>query len=252
MAANEMGPIISIITITYNAAETLERTIASVEAQDYGGIEYIIVDGGSTAGTLHIVGRHGKRINRCISEPDEGLYNAMNKGLDMATGDYVWFLNSGDELNSPDTVSLVASLCGGSDVCYGDTVITAMDGHVIGGRRLTPPENLSRDSFKNGMLVCHQAFVARRTLCPRYDTRYHYSADFDWCLRILSKSRKVVNSHATLVRFLDGGVTKSHIAQGLHERFDIMRQHFGTASTVAHHIPIALKFLWFWVTRGRF
>ena len=73
MAASEMGPIISIITITYNAAETLERTIASVEAQDYGGIEYIIVDGGSTDGTLHIVGRHGKRINRCISEPDAGV-----------------------------------------------------------------------------------------------------------------------------------------------------------------------------------
>ncbi len=252
MAKNSTGPIVTIITITYNAAETLERTIASVEAQDYGNIEYVIVDGGSTDGTMQIVGRHSQRVNKCISEPDDGLYYAMNKGLKAATGEYVWFLNSGDELNGPGTVSLVASLSDGADIIYGDTVITAMDGHVIGGRRLTPPERLTRESFRNGMLVCHQAFVARRSICPPYDTRYRYSADYDWCLRIVEKSRKAVNARASLVRFLDGGVTKSHIAEGLRERFDIMRRHYGTARTIARHIPIGAKFLWFWITRGRF
>lgn len=242
----------SIITITYNAVETLERTIASVEAQDYRAIEYIVVDGGSTDGTMQVVGRHTPTVSRCISEPDDGLYYAMNKGLKVATGEYVWFLNAGDELNSPDTVSRVMSSAAGADVCYGDTVITAMDGSVIGKRRLAPPESLTAESFRNGMLVCHQAFIARRSLCPQYDTRYRYSADYDWCVKILKSARKIVNTRETLVRFLDGGVTSSHIVEGLKERFDIMRRHFGTAGTVMKHIPIGAKFLWFWATRGRF
>lgn len=244
--------MVSIITITYNAAATIERTIASVEKQDYRSIEYIIVDGGSTDGTMQIVGRHMSSINRCVSEPDNGIYDAMNKGLKLATGIYVWFLNSGDELNEPDTVSKVMASARGADVYYGDTVITLMDGSVVGGRRLTPPEELTSESFRDGMLVCHQAFVARRSICEPYDTKYRFSADFDWCLRILEKAKTVVNTHETIVRFLDGGVTKSHIVEGLRERFDIMRHHYGTASTVARHIPIGLRFLWFWATKGRF
>ncbi len=244
--------IVSIITITYNAVETLERTIESVEAQDYRAIEYIVVDGGSTDGTMQVVGRHATTVGRCISEPDDGLYYAMNKGLKLATGEYVWFLNAGDELNSPDTVSRVMASATGADVYYGDTVITAMDGSVIGKRRLAPPEVLTAESFRDGMLVCHQAFIARRSLCPQYDTRYKYSADYDWCVKILKSARKIVNTHETLVRFLDGGVTSSHIVEGLKERFAIMRQHFGTAGTVMKHIPIGVKFLWFWATRGRF
>ncbi len=242
----------SIITITFNAVETLERTIASVEAQDYRAIEYIVVDGGSTDGTMQVVGRHASTVGRCISEPDDGLYYAMNKGLKVATGEYVWFLNAGDELNSPDTVSRVMNSDRGADVYYGDTVITSMDGSVIGKRRLAPPESLTAESFRNGMLVCHQAFIARRSLCPQYDTRYKYSADYDWCVKILKSARKVVNTHETLVRFLDGGVTSSHIVDGLKERFAIMRRHFGTVGTVLKHIPIGVKFLWFWATRGRF
>ncbi len=244
--------IVSIITITFNAVETLERTIASVEAQDYRAIEYIVVDGGSTDGTMQVVGRHASTVGRCISEPDDGLYYAMNKGLKVATGEYVWFLNAGDELNSPDTVSRVMNSDRGADVYYGDTVITSMDGSVIGKRRLAPPESLTAESFRNGMLVCHQAFIARRSLCPQYDTRYKYSADYDWCVKILKSARKVVNTHETLVRFLDGGVTSSHIVDGLKERFAIMRRHFGTVGTVLKHIPIGVKFLWFWATRGRF
>ena len=245
-------PIVSIITITYNAVQTVERTILSVEEQDYPAIQYIVIDGGSTDGTMQVVGRHSKRVNLIVSEPDDGIYYAMNKGLDIATGEYVWFVNAGDEFNGPDAVSRAMANADGADICYGDTVITAMDGSIIGGRRLTPPETLTRDSFRDGMLVCHQAFIARRTLCPHYDTQYRFSADYDWCLRIIEKSRKTVNTHETIVRFLDGGVTKSHIVDGLRERFRIMRQHYGLAPTVLRHIPIGIRFLWFWATKGRF
>lgn len=251
--ANEMSPTVSIITITYNAAETLERTIASVERQDYAAIEYVVVDGASTDGTMEIVGRHAATVSKYVSEPDNGLYYAMNKGLAMATGDYVWFVNAGDELYAPTTVSDMVGKGGrDTDVYYGDTVITRMDGSEIGRRRLAPPESLNRDSFRRGMLVCHQAFVARRSLCPAYDTRYRLSADFDWCVKILSRSKRVVNTRQTLVRFLDGGMTRHNIPRALGERFEIMCHHYGWTSTVLHHIPIAAKFFWYWVTNGRF
>lgn len=251
--ASERIATVSIITITYNAADTLERTIVSVEKQDYAAIEYIVVDGASTDGTMEIVGRHVTTVSKYVSEPDDGLYFAMNKGLEMATGEYVWFLNAGDELRDEDTVSrMIGTGSRDTDVFYGDTVITKMDGSEVGRRRLCPPERLTAESFKNGMLVCHQAFVARRTICPLYDTQYKLSADFDWCLRILEKSRETVNTRLTLVRFLDGGVTKQNIPTALKERFAIMCHHFGTVTTIAHHIPIAFKFFWFWITRGRF
>lgn len=244
---------VSIITITYNAAETLERTIESVERQDYGAIEYIVVDGASTDGTMEIVGRHSEIVSKYVSEPDGGIYFAMNKGLAMSTGEYVWFLNAGDELKESGTVRLMMSKGGrDADVYYGDTVITRMDGSEIGKRRLSPPENLTRDSFRRGMLVCHQAFVARRTICQPYDTQYRVSADYEWCLSILERSRNTVNTGMTLVRFLDGGVTKHNIGLALRERFVIMSRHFGLASTIVHHIPIAAKFFWFWATKGWF
>lgn len=252
MAADNAGPMVSVITITYNAAQTLERTIVSVEAQDYKAIEYIIVDGGSTDGTMQIVGRHERSISRCISEPDDGIYFAMNKGLAAATGEYVWFLNAGDEFHSPSSVSDAMSAAAGADVVYGDTVVTAADGSVIGGRRLEPPERLTADSFRDGMLVCHQAFVPRRSICPPYDTSFRFSADYDWCLKILLKARSVVNARQVLVRFLDGGFTKSHIAQGLRERFAIMSRQFGLAPTLARHLLIAARFFRFWIAKGRF
>lgn len=250
--ADNLGPMVSIITITFNAAKTLERTIVSVERQDYKAVEYIIVDGGSTDGTMQIVGRHERTVNRCISEPDDGIYFAMNKGLAAATGEFVWFLNAGDELADETTLSSVMAAAKDADVIYGDTVLTRLDGSLIGGRRLAPPDQLTPDSFRDGMLVCHQAFVARRTLCSPYDTSFRFSADFDWCLKILLKARNVVNTRRTLVRFLDGGFTKSHIVEGLRERFTIMSRQFGFFPTLVRHIPIAARFFWFLITKGRF
>lgn len=253
-------PLLSIVTITYNAEATLERTIESVRRQDYKNIEYIIVDGASTDGTLRIAYRHQETVNRVVSERDQGIYDAMNKGLALATGDYVWFVNAGDELRDPSTARLAMECATASaatskewaDVIYGDTVITDMAGQEIGGRRLTPPESLTAESFRRGMLVCHQAFIARRTMSPRYDLRYRLSADFEWCLSILERASRVTNSHLTLARFLDGGITKSNIPTALRERFCIMCRHFGVASTVWNHIPIAFKFFRFLIANRRF
>lgn len=246
------SPRISIITITYNAEATLERTIKSVERQDYASIEYIVVDGKSKDGTMSIVKNHEGRVDKWVSEPDDGLYYAMNKGLSMATGEYVWFMNAGDEIAERETISKMMMSEEGADVYYGDTVMTNMEGDVIGNRRLVPPVNLTWKSFKSGMLVSHQSFVARRELCEEYDTNYRFSADFDWCVKILKKSKKIKNTGMTLSRFLDGGITKQNIAAGLKERFVIMTKHYGIISTIMYHVPIAIKFFYFWISKGRF
>ncbi|MDV7391601.1 glycosyltransferase, partial [Arthrospira platensis SPKY1] len=104
-------PSVSIITVVYNACDLLQGTMASVFEQSWPHIEYIVVDGGSTDGTTELIRAQAGRISRWVSEPDKGLYDAMNKGLRMATGDFVWFLNAGDRLFTPDTVERVMEKC---------------------------------------------------------------------------------------------------------------------------------------------
>jgi glycosyltransferase involved in cell wall biosynthesis len=249
-----MQPKFSIITITYNAAETIERTIESIVNQTYKNIEYIIIDGASTDDTLKKIEPYKYAISYIVSEKDKGLYDAMNKGLRAATGDYVWFINSGDEIATKTTLDDVTKLITNElpDVIYGDTLMTSMDGEVIGGRRLTPPEKLTWKSFRMGMLVSHQAFIAKRALANEYDISYRFSADFDWCVSILKRSRSILNTHMTLARFLDGGITKQNIAAGLRERFRIMVRYYGLLPTIAHHIPIAVKFFFYLFINKRY
>ena len=147
-------PKFSIITVTYNAEKVLEDTIQSIVTQSYKNVEYIIVDGGSTDGTLSIVNKYKEHIHTLVSEPDKGLYDAMNKGLKLATGDYVWFLNAGDTLYTADTVQrIVASLkkkVSLPDVIYGETRIVDAEGRSLGMRRLKAPEKLTWKSFRMG------------------------------------------------------------------------------------------------------
>ncbi|MEG1186998.1 MAG: glycosyltransferase family 2 protein, partial [Bacteroidales bacterium] len=131
-------PRFSIITITYNAEKTLEPTIRSILEQDYPNIEYIIIDGASKDGTLKLIDRFRDRIAKVVSEPDKGLYDAMNKGLQHATGDYVWFINAGDALHSPFTVRRITEKIGDTmpDIIYGETALVNQERTFIGMRRL--------------------------------------------------------------------------------------------------------------------
>lgn len=233
-------PKFSIITVTYNAEKVLEDTIQSVVFQTYRNVEYILVDGNSKDNTLAIIHKYRDRITHIISEPDKGLYDAMNKGIHLATGDYVCFLNAGDELHDPETLQKMTYTLKGKelpDVIYGETAIIDDKGHFIRMRRLSAPDQLTWKSFKQGMLVCHQAFFARRTLAIQnlYDLQYRFSADFDWCIRIMKQSQTLHNTRLILIDYLNEGMTSRNHKASLKERFRIMTKHYGWLRTLLQH-----------------
>ena len=247
MHNTHLHPKFSIITVTYNAAQVLEDTIQSVITQTYKGVEYIIIDGGSKDGTLDIINRYKTHIHTVISEPDKGLYDAMNRGIRVATGDYICFLNAGDALHEDDTLLLMVHSITGEvlpDVLYGETQLVDEEGHFVRMRRLSAPEQLTWKSFQKGMLVCHQAFFARRELVEPYDLHYRFSADFDWCIRIMKKSHNLHNTHLTLIDYLNEGMTTRNHKASLKERFHIMCKHYGYVSTVLHHIGFVFRLLY--------
>lgn len=239
-------PVFSIITITYNASKYLEQTVLSILSQSYSNIEYIIIDGASSDGTLEIIKQYESGVSCWISESDKGIYDAMNKGLQKATGDYVWFINAGDSLCTSDIVQQVAALVQKKkvlpDIIYGETIIVDEDGKSLGKRRLKAPGKLTWKSFRMGMLVCHQSFITKRTIAPLYDLKYHYSADFEWCIRCMKNAQRIYNTRMVLSNFLDGGVSTTQRKASLKERYDIMCQYYGMVSTSLFHIWFAIRF----------
>jgi glycosyltransferase involved in cell wall biosynthesis len=242
-------PKISIITVVYNAEELIERTIKSVLCQSYSNIEYVIIDGASCDGTIKIIEKYRSSIKTLVSEKDRGIYDAMNKGLALATGDYVLFINSGDELHSATTLEDVFKNVKNADVYYGNTQVADLNGNVLGERRLTPPENLTWKSFKFGMTVSHQSFIAKRTLCEPYSMDYRLASDIDWIIKILKKSNRIVNTHLYISKFLEGGLTSRLRKLAWAERFKVLAKHYGFIQTVINHLFIIIRFLIQKITR---
>lgn len=248
---------ISIVTITYNAEAVLQRTLDSVSSQTYRGIEHLIIDGASKDGTMDLVSRYKVRDLpyevRVVSEPDKGIYDAMNKGLRLATGEYIVFLNAGDTLHDEKTLDMVASSLQPAAnsqqpaVIYGDTNIVDDEGHFLRKRHLSVPDNLTWRSFKQGMLVCHQAFYARLDIARDipYDLQYRHSADVDWCIRVMKEAERrhlpLVRVQGVVADFLDGGDSSKNHRASLRERFNVMRRHYGLLTTCLMHVWFLLR-----------
>ena len=245
-------PKISIITVVFNDVRNLASTISSIERLTYPNLEYIVIDGGSKDGSVELIKRHQAIVTRWLSEPDHGLYDAMNKGMELASGDYLWFVNAGDEPSAPDVLEQIFADGKWADLYYGDTLLIDEEGKVIGLRRLSPPRELNWRHFRHGMLVSHQSFIPSRKVVKKYDLRFKFSADYDWCLYALKKASDVRNTHLVLSHFREGGLTKQNIVPGLMERFRIMVKNFGFFSTLAAHLVIAPKFFYYWVKNKRF
>ncbi len=240
-----MNPIFSIITVTFNAAKVIQPTLDSIKEQDFCDFEHLIVDGASNDNTLEIARNAEIPQMRIYSEPDNGLYDAMNKSIALAKGQFLIFLNAGDSFASKESLRhLSEHATPGTDIIYGQTQIVNNKREVIGKRHLTAPKHLTADSFKHGMLVCHQAFVTRRDIAPLYDLNYRFSADFDWCIKCLKKSRK--NSYVgdtPIIDFLTDGLTDKYHKKSLKERFDIMCKNYGTITTILLHISFIPRYL---------
>ncbi len=233
-----MSPLFSIITITFNAEHELPATLASVRSQKFTDFEQLIIDGASTDGTVALAEKSGIAGLTIVSEPDKGLYDAMNKGIARARGTYLIFLNAGDALHSPDTLQEIADAIKDDDkpdIVYGQTQIVDANRKFIGMRHLTAPEHLTFDSFKHGMLVCHQAFVVRRELAEPYNLAYRFSADYEWCLRCLKKAKRCAYTGTTLIDYLADGLTDKNHKASLKERYHIMCQYYGTLPTIIRH-----------------
>lgn len=253
----------SIVTITYNADNVLGKTVDSVFSQTYPHVEHVIIDGASTDDTLKVAQDYMQRSYaasngheiRIVSEPDNGLYDAMNKGLRQVSGDYVLFLNAGDFFPDSEVLSNIARNVGLEGVSreklpvvlYGNTDIVDNDGRFLRHRRLQPPANLSWRSFRHGMLVCHQAFYARLDIAKTvpYDCRYRFSADVDWCIRIMKEAEirhlPLLNLHLVVANYTEEGQSTIHHRESLNERYQIMCHHYGRIPTIFMHLWFAVR-----------
>lgn len=238
-------PLFSIITVVFNGEKLLPGTAESVFKQTFTNYEYLIVDGASKDNTVAYIHRLETQMPnlRWISERDKGLYDAMNKGLFLAKGDFVLFLNAGDHLHAPDTLEKLAALVTPqTGVLYGETQLVddlrenAGVMSELSTRKL--PQTLTWKDYLGGMLVVHQSFVARRSLASEYQTD-NLCADFDWCINILKKSRENRYAGIIISDYLMGGMSKQRHRQSLIDRFKVMQKHYGLWPAVWAHVKIA-------------
>jgi glycosyltransferase involved in cell wall biosynthesis len=241
-------PKISIITVTFNADKWIEMTMQSVFAQTYPNIEYIIVDGLSKDKTLEIVQNYNSKIAKIIVEKDKNNYDAMNKGLRAATGDYVWFLHAGDVIPNPQTLYLALENWQNEDFIYGKAEIQTLDNQILPLHKPHPEAaHFSWQSLINGMIICHQSMLMKRAICVEYNfENYRIAADLDWSIRCLKQATTFKNTNTILCTFLAGGLSNQHRKQGLKERFRILKYHFGLFNTIFQHA----RFFWQSLQRG--
>ena len=251
--------VFTVVTVTYNAGSTIQRTLESVASQTYPCVEHLVVDGCSSDDTMSVLRNHVEnnpkagRTLRLLREPDKGLYDAMNKGIAQAHGNYIIFLNAGDTFHEPTTLEQVAGKIIGfrrglrPAVIYGETDLVDNEGRFLRHRRLTTPSKLTWRSFINGMRVCHQSFYVRADLAraEQYDLHWRFSADFDWCVRILHRAGRrhlpIFNTNLILTDYLSEGMTTANHSASLKERMRIMAHHYGWPLTLAAHLWFCVR-----------
>jgi len=243
-------PIVSVITVVYNGDQFIESTIKSVVNQSYQNVEYIIIDGLSTDNTLSIIRQYDDQIDYWLSERDKGIYDAMNRGLVKAQGDYVWFINAGDLISEKDTLEkLMLNSAKDADIYYGETYLIDMAGKVLGTRsdRTTRklPKDLTWRNMSRGMVVSHQSILVRKNIAPLYNLNYSCSADVDWVINSLKAAKTIVNVKFVLTKYLIGGHSIQLQKMGWWERFKIYVKHYGLLATFWNHLFIIVRALKF-------
>ena len=219
---------VSVITVCYNSAASIVDTLQAVASQLHDDIEHIVVDGGSSDGTIELVQRHGKHVDKFISEPDKGIYDAMNKGLALATGDYVAYLNSDDFYTNNETVSRVVAAIRNtkSDTVFGDLSYVQRENPSL-RVRYWKSQAFQTGSFARGHPPPHPTFFIRRELLVSlkgFDVSYRLASDFDLMFRAL-EVEKCTSTYLPneLVRMRMGGATNRSITSILYQNQEILR-----------------------------
>lgn len=221
---------ITVITVCFNAAETIKDTLLSVASQDHPDIEHIVMDGGSTDGTQDVVREHGKHVAKFVSEPDRGLYDAMNKAVRLATGDYIGFLHADDMLADAGALSRIAACAKASPVELILSDITFVEKDDIGKRvRFYSAKGFTPDWLLIGDIPPQPGTYHRRDVYERYgdyDLDFTMSSDFDFFLRLFRIHRvSYAILPATTVLMRVGGKS----SQGLSSYLQINRDIMGSA-----------------------
>lgn len=240
------NPRVTIVTVTYNAASFIERTLQSVDEQGILDIEHLIVDGMSKDDTLSIVAKYAQPWRRVVSEKDSGLYDAMNKSLKLATGDYLIFLNAGDVFFDKDVLRFALEHAADADFVYGETKVIDEAGVLGEWHKITPStkEMLGGRCFLQGMVICHQAMMVKRSIAPEYlYKRWKYVADLDWSIRTARNAKSFVSLERNTIKFLLGGFSDQRRKESLKERWRVLVEHFGLWSTLCAHVVIVSEFI---------
>jgi len=224
---NSRHPLISIITVVYNAEEFLEETILSVLNQNYQNIEYIIIDGGSNDLTLDIINKYQDKIDIFVSEKDKGIYDAMNKGIGLANGEWLSFLNAGDLFFGNDVLTKVFEKkrtdC---SFIYGKVDYYSIEN----GSNQTLGKKVSVRDFQTSFPICHQSMFFNKEIFNffgRYDLNYKVTADYDLVIKIFKdRAVKKVYIDSVISKFLTDGFGFNNSIQGHWERVKIADNHF--------------------------
>jgi glycosyltransferase involved in cell wall biosynthesis len=231
------APFVSIVTVTFNAAAHLVPTIESVLAQTHRPLEYVIVDGGSTDGTVDIIKRYEKHLARWVSEPDRGIYDAMNQSLGLVQGEWVNFMNAGDVFASPESVAgALVGLPAGAEVVYGSYDLAYRTFH----KHKPAPADLS--GLVWGMAVNHQSVFVRTGVARAhpFDLGYPLAADFGQLLGLYRAGAKFHRADQTVARFADGGVSAARKAEYLRQCLAVAQRLYPEVAGLPGHYARAI------------
>lgn len=235
----KQNPLISIITVSFNALSTIENTVNSIINQNYSNIEYIIIDGGSTDGTIDIIKKYAQNITYWISEPDKGIYDAMNKAIKLAKGEWINFMNCGDSFYCEDTIEQVIEYISKNrnvDIIYGNVIINSNI-----GKYMILPENLRNISIH--LPFCHQSTFVKTSIAQKYlfDLQYKFVADYNFFYCIYKKGYTFLYINIPIANYQTGeGFTSNHMYQCILEEYKVGNRFFSKTTNWKYKIKFFL------------
>lgn len=236
------NPWLSIITACYNDGLNLKKTIQSIINQNVDFVEMIVIDGNSTDETLQIIEANKNFISTWISEKDNGVYDAMNKGLKWVRGQYILFMNAGDTFYTNDVLQKIMDQQQNEDVLYGNAIFVYENGRYKSPRHKILPAKLGWRSFKNGMVVCHQSLIIKKTIAETYNVKYSVTSDLDWAIRSIKNAKSIRNLRFTISNFQFGGMSDTQKKRALVERWYILVEHYGVVTTALSHLKMPFTY----------